>query len=224
MERVEIGDAVLYRGDCLEVMKDLSKGCFDLALTDPPYGIDFGKQGSFSASHGWGPWRENVEWDKERPQREVFDLVRIISQNQIIWGGNYFADLLPPSMGWLSWDKGQRNFSLADFEMAWTSFNAAARACSYPRAKALQDGKEHPTQKPVEVMKWCIQIAAKRSQKPVDVVGDPFMGSGTTGVAAVQEGRKFVGIEIDEKYFQIACRRIEWQKQSAKKYWQFSAG
>ena len=106
-------------------------------------------------------------------------------------------------MRWLIWDKGQREFSLADVEMAWCSQRKAARALTYGRGRAAQDGKEHPTQKPVEVMRWCIGFIEGGT------ILDPFMGSGTTGVAAVQLGRKFIGIEIDPKYYDIACRRIE---------------
>jgi DNA modification methylase len=192
----------LWLGDMLQVMPTL--GHFDACVADPPYGIDFGKQGSFSASHGWGPWRENVSWDVERPPPEAFSLMRSHSDVQIIWGGNYFTDLLPPSMQWLLWDKGQREFSLADFEMAWSSQNKAARAFSYPRAKARLDGKEHPTQKPLEVMSWCLD------QLPKDAVTilDPFMGVASTGVAAVNRGLSFTGIEREPKYFDIARRRI----------------
>lgn len=133
----------------------------------------------------------------------VFKAILDCSKEQVIWGGNYFTDFLPPSMRWLIWDKGQRDFSLADVEMAWTSQQKAARAFDYPRAKALNDGKQHPTQKPVEVMKWCLGFLPDAR-----TILDPFMGSGTTGVACVQLGRKFTGIELDERYFDIACRRI----------------
>jgi DNA modification methylase len=204
MSRVErIGDAVLMLGDCQELLPTI--GPVDAIVTDPPYGIDYGKAGGFSASHGWGQWRENVSWDQTRPAQEIFELMLAAGKHQIIWGGNYFTDYLPPSMQWLVWDKGQRDFSLADFEMAWSSQNKAARIIDYPRAKALQDGKEHPTQKPIEVMKWCIE------QLPANVktICDPFMGSGTTGVAAVKLGKSFIGIEREPSYFDIACRRIE---------------
>ena len=173
-------------------------------LTDPPYGIDYGRAGGFSASHGWGQWRENVEWDAERPDPEIFALMLASSRHQIIWGGNYFTDLLPPTMQWLVWDKGQRDFSLADCEFAWSSQRKAARIFDYPRAKALQDGKQHPTQKPIALMKWCLSFLPE-----TDTILDPFMGSGTTGVAAVQMGRRFIGIEREPKYFDIACKRIE---------------
>ena len=119
-------------------------------------------------------------------------------------GGNYFTDLLPPSMRWLVWDKGQRNFSLADCEFAWSSQQAAARVLTLPRSEALQDGKEHPTQKPVRLMAWCLGLVPDAK-----TVCDPFMGSGTTGVACVRLGRQFIGIEREERYFEIACRRIE---------------
>jgi DNA modification methylase len=202
--RIErIGDAELHLADCRDVLPTLSG--VDACVTDPPYGIDYGRAGGFSASHGWGAWRENVAWDQERPSKEAFDLLLATGKHQIIWGGNYFTDYLPPTMQWLVWDKGQRDFSLADFEMAWSSQWKAARIFSYPRGKALQDGKEHPTQKPLELMVWCLE------QLPRDckTICDPFMGSGTTGVACVRLGRKFIGIEIEPKYFDIACRRIE---------------
>jgi DNA modification methylase len=126
------------------------------------------------------------------------------SDYQIIWGGNYFTDYLPPSMQWLVWDKGQRNFSLADAEFAWSSQQKAARIFNYGRGAARLDGKQHPTQKPLALMKWCLGFIHAYCS-----VLDPFMGSGTTGVACMQLGRKFIGIEIEPKYFEIACERIE---------------
>ena len=198
--RVErIGDATLYLGDCREILPTL--GHVDACVTDPPYGIGAARE---KPHNGWKDYGI-AEWDLNRPDLDVFDALRKISGEQIIWGGNYFTDFLPPSMQWLVWDKGQRDFSLADFEMAWSSQNKAARAFSYARGKALLDGKEHPTQKPVEVMKWCLQHLPSDCQ----TILDPFMGSGTTGVACSKLGRKFIGIEIEPKYFEIACRRIE---------------
>lgn len=200
--REVIGDCTLLLGHCMAILPTLER--VDACVTDPPYGIDYGKAGGFNATHGWGPWRENVEWDKERPAREVFDLMREKSKHQIIWGGNYFTDMLPPTMHWLLWDKGQRDFSLADFEIAWGSQKRAARVIECPRGRAVKDGKEHPTQKPVEVMVRCLQELPPKTK----TILDPFMGSGTTGVACVKLGRKFIGIEIDEGYFDIACKRI----------------
>jgi DNA modification methylase len=203
MRKETLADGVeLYLGDCRDVLPMLGK--VDACITDPPYGIDYGRCGGFSARHGWASRRDNCEWDKDRPTRVVFDAIRAISKHQIIWGGNYFSDFLLPSMHWLLWDKGQRKFSLADFELAWGSQRRAARVIDYPRGRAVKDGKEHPTQKPLEVMKKCIE------ELPDDAhtILDPFMGSGTTGVAAVKLGRRFIGIEIEERYFNIAVRRI----------------
>jgi DNA modification methylase len=204
MSRIEtIGDATLYLGDCREILPTLGK--FDAAVTDPPYGI--GADEAASKNNGkWG-WKYYGEsaWDRNRPESEVFAAILSCSKHQIIWGGNYFTDLLPPSMQWFIWDKGQRDFSLADFEMAWSSQQKAARIIDYPRGRALLDGKEHPTQKPVEVMRYCINALPAKSRTIVD----PFMGSGTTGMAALSLGRQFTGIEVNPTYFDIACRRVE---------------
>lgn len=201
--RIEtIGDATLYLADCHSVVPTLGK--VDAVLTDPPYGIDYGRAGGFSALHGWGPWRENVTWDKERPGREIFDMMRDCSREQIIWGGNYFTDYLPPTMQWLIWDKGQRDFSLADAEMAWSSQNKATRILTLPRAVARLDGKEHPTQKPLGLMQWCLGFLPD-----AETILDCFAGVGTTGVACAHLSRRFIGIELDPGHFETACRRIE---------------
>lgn len=204
MSRVEtIGRATLYLGDCRDVLPTLPK--VDAVVTDPPYGINAARDRN---SEQWG-WRDygNGEWDKVRPSVEVMDLVLQAGKHSIVWGGNYFPDMLPPNPAakWLVWDKGQEGFSLADCEFAWCSFNGAIRRKFYARARAMQDGKEHPTQKALAVMLWCIDQLPKGCG---DIL-DPFMGSGTTGVAAVQMGRDFIGIEREERYFDIACRRIE---------------
>ena len=198
MTPVIIGNATLYLGDCRDILPTLPN--VDAVITDPPYGIGAAQE---KPHNGWADYGVS-DWDLSRPSRETFDCFLPIGKTVIIWGGNYFTDFLPPSMCWLSWDKGQEGFSLADFELAWTNQNKAARRINYPRALALKDGKQHPTQKPLAVMKWCIEQAGN----PQTIL-DPFMGSGTTGVAAVQMGRKFIGIEREERYFQIACKRIE---------------
>jgi len=199
--RVEkIGDCTLYNGDCMEVMAGL--GRVDAVVTDPPYGINAARDRNSEAS-GWVDYGA-PGWDTERPSRDLFDTMRSISKHQIIWGGNYFTDYLPPTMQWLVWDKGQREFSLADGEFAWSSQNKAARIFTYARSKAMQDGKEHPTQKPIALMAWCLDFV-----KDAKTILDPFMGSGTTGVACVKAGRSFIGIEREPTYFDIACRRIE---------------
>jgi DNA modification methylase len=203
MTRVEqIGRATLYQGDSAEILPTL--GRFDACITDPPYGIGADKAASKNEGKwGWTYYGE-TDWDAQRPSRELLEAILACSRDQIIWGGNYFTDILPPTMQWLVWDKGQRDFSLADCEFAWSSQQKAARIFDYARAKALLDGKEHPTQKPIQLMKWCLDFVPKAR-----TIVDPFLGSGTTGVAAVQRGLSFTGIERHEPYFEMACRRIE---------------
>lgn len=199
--KVVIGDATLYLGDCMEILPTLDK--VDAVITDPPYGIGADKHAG-KLENGWTQW-DVSGWDSKKPCKELLTHIYKIAKVSIIWGGNYFTDVLPPTMQWLVWDKGQRGFSLADCEFAWSSQNNAARVFNYARALAMQDGKQHPTQKPVALMRWCIEQCKNKPQ----IIFDPFMGSGTTGVAAIQMGRKFIGIEREPKYFDIACKRIE---------------
>lgn len=203
MRKEVLADGVeLYLGDCREILPTF--GRVDAIVTDPPYGIGADKAAAKNKGKwGWVDYGD-TNWDAARPPSSLLMLMREISDYQIIWGGNYFTDVLPPTMQWLIWDKGQRDFSLADLEMAWSSQKAASRIFDYSRALALKDGKEHPTQKPVEVMRWCIGFIPEKCKTIVD----PFMGSGTTGVAAVDVGRKFVGIERSPQYFEIALRRV----------------
>ena len=197
-----IGGQRLILGDCLKVMPLL--GRFDAVVTDPPYGIRADEAAAKNKGKwGWKDYGE-TQWDRERPSPAIFEAILACSKEQVVWGGNYFTDFLPPSMRWLMWDKGQRDFSLADFEMAWTSQQKAARAFDYPRALALKDGKQHPTQKPVALMEWCLGFLPDAK-----TILDPFMGSGTTLVACQKLGRSGTGIEIDPDYFEISCRRVD---------------
>ena len=199
---VRIGDCRLILGDCLEVMPAL--GRVDAVVTDPPYGIGADKAAAKNlGKYGWKYYGES-SWDTLPPPAIFFASVMDMSREQIIWGGNYFTDKVPPSMRWLVWDKGQRDFSLADCEFAWTSQQKAARVFTYARGKAINDGKEHPTQKPVALMEWCLGFLPDAK-----TILDPFMGSGTTLVACAKLGRSGIGIEIDPDYFEIACRRVE---------------
>jgi DNA modification methylase len=193
MRQEVIGDATLYLGDCREILPSL--GRVDAVVTDPPYGIAHVWKGGFG--HGWGNARKQSgvrnEWDAAAP-----DLAPVLAagKQHIIWGGNYFG--LPPSRCWLIWNKPERGFSLAEAEMAWTDFDNVVRVFDAPRS---EPDRKHPTQKPLALMRWCVE-------KTKGVVLDPFMGSGTTGVACVKAGRPFIGIEAHEPYFEIACERI----------------
>ena len=199
MTRIErIGDATLYLGDCRDILPTLGK--VDAVVTDPPYGI--GEDGGrFRGRKG-----QNIRvlpkghWDQSTPDAAVFEAILGCSKDQIIWGGNYFADKLPPSKGWLYWQKLMGG-DFSDGELAWTSRDKALR--EFTKCPKGQ-GAEHPTQKPVELMKWCLEFLPD-----AHTILDPYMGSGTTGVACVKLGRCFIGIEISADYFDIACRRIE---------------
>jgi len=197
-----IGNARLICADCMEVLPTLGK--VDAVVTDPPYGINKDGQIKTTGGNGGRKAHEFLGWDAERPAAEIFDLIRATSDDIIIWGGNYFADILPPTGKWLVWDKGQR-INQSDGELAWTSYSGALRIKVMNRVELLLDGTAHPTQKPEKLMRWCVQQLQNNAQ----TILDPFMGSGTTGVAAVQMGRKFIGIEREPKYFDIACKRIE---------------
>lgn len=195
-----IGNATLYLGDCMEVLPTLPK--VDAVITDPPYGI--GMDGGNVGYKGFNDF-EKLDWDKTAPADSVIAAVIEAGSKAILWGGNYFN--LPPSRCWLVWDKGAgfKGRSYAEAELAWASFDANVRVIGHdPLARGDYKGKSHPTQKPLAVMKWCIEQAGH----PQTIL-DPFMGSGTTGVAAVQMGRQFIGIEREVKYFDIACKRIE---------------
>lgn len=350
MTRTEvIGDATLILGDCLEILPTL--GRVDAVVTDPPYGIGRSGKPRSTSSHGGHKGYADKGWDTSRPNASAFEAILAAAPQHIIWGGNYFADMLPPMAGWLVWDKGQR-ICQADCELAWSSILQPVRVFEKNRVAIAQDGAEHPTQKPVDLMKWCISLlpivleqghenstietlrdvrravckqeaqgrsvlqpnvqqsldraasesvtrvrgkqeglhsgegagapdgqqrrlpdaaqagdgkspwpdagafggcaspergqggqsdreprsAAQarsrpsaetshqadmlpalrgddtgigpRAQSRQGVILDPYMGSGTTGVAALQLGRKFIGIELDPGYFDIACRRI----------------
>lgn len=202
MQRVEhLSDGVtVYLGDCRDIIPKLSQ--IDAVVTDPPYGISKGGQKKSSGGHGGRKAYDFLGWDICRPDREIFSLILYAARQHVIWGGNYFADLFPPTGKWLVWDKGQR-INQSDGELAWTSANGALRIFELNRVALMQDGAEHPTQKPVELMRWSIL----QLDNPLSIL-DPFMGSGSTGVAAAGLGRQFIGIEREAAYFDIACRRI----------------
>jgi site-specific DNA-methyltransferase (adenine-specific) len=190
----QIGAATLYLGDCREVLPTM--GLFDAILTDPPYGIGAAKGGAHSSIRDNAGWPV-ATWDDE--PADIDALLRV-DVPTMIWGGNYFS--VPPSSGWLAWVKPEAGsgFSLADMELCWTNLPIAARTMQYRR----RDGNDHPTQKPIQVMEWCIGFLLGAR-----TILDPFMGSGSTGVACARLGRRFIGIEIEPRYFDIACRRIE---------------
>jgi DNA modification methylase len=185
-----IGGQRLILGDCLEVMPLLGK--VDAVVTDPPYGIGITKSNRLATSRGLG----GKSWD-DTPA----NLSSLPDVPSIIWGGNYFD--LPAHRAPLVWDKNNAGRDFADFEMAWTNLNMVARRFVM-RPMLMDGGKQHPTQKPVALMEWCLGFLPD-----AQTVLDPFMGSGTTLVACQKLGRQGIGIEIDPDYFEIACKRVD---------------
>lgn len=191
----------IYHGDCREIVPTLGK--FDLLLTDPPYGIQRSGQPETFTKNPKHKRKLHADagWDNARPDAEVFRLMLGAATVAIIWGGNYFADMLPPTMGWLYWDKGQNGLSMSDGELAWTSEQRALRAFVCNRSALV--GSQHPTEKPLALMNWCIGLAGD-----VQTILDPFAGSGTTGRAAKDLGKTCTLIEREERYCEIAARRM----------------
>ena len=199
----------LYNGDCLEYLKTLKDNEIDIIITDPPYGkkADKGTNG-FGCSKNR---RYNDNWDSKIPNKEVFDEILRVSKKVIIFGGNYFAHLLPPSKCWIFWDKkGDIVFKnpFADGELIYTNFTKPVKKIVFKQQGFITDSKDkrvHPTQKPSELM----EILINEYTKEDDIILDCFMGSGSTGVACMNTNRKFIGIELDNNYFNIAKERIE---------------
>ncbi len=206
MSRIEtIAEGVtVHLGDCRQILPSLGK--LDAVVTDPPYGIGendkkVASRGKLATPKDYG----SFEWDKEPPPAWLIAMLRYVSRYQVIFGGNYYE--LPPTSCWLVWDKKNGSNDFADCELAWTNLPKAVRRVEWLWNGMIRKGsdvREHPTQKPIGVMAWALD------QLPDDVktVCDPFMGSGTTGVAAIQKGLQFIGIEREPKYFESACVRL----------------
>ena len=190
----------IYCGDCLEILPLLPK--VDLVVTDPPYGI--GEDGGKCRTRGCSTPNHSYEgWDSKTPDKKVFDLIISKSKHQAIFGGNYFTDKLPVSRGWLYWRK-LTGGDFADGELIWTSRDCVLKEMTKPN----KSGKNvHPTQKPVEVVNWCI-LRGDYWDKALSIL-DPFLGSGTTLVACKELNRNGIGIEISEKYCAIAKQRLK---------------
>jgi len=193
-----IGDCELYLGDCLEVLPTLGK--VDAVVTDPPYGVLSAAGSAATRRSGRNTNAGVMEWDVA-PTDCILLKLADIAPIQMYWGGCHLA--LAPTFGYLVWDKEIDGLNFGEVEYCWTNMRFAPRIFRF-RAVGIDGGKVHPTQKPIALMQWCLGFvpAAK-------TVLDPYMGSGTTGVACVRTGRRFIGIEREEKYFQIAVKRIQ---------------
>ena len=199
-----IGSLSFFNADNLEIMKGFKDNEFDLAIVDPPYGIDIETSGTYFKQF------KTKGWDNAIPKPEYFNELKRISKNQIIWGGNYFLEYLGSAKCFLIWDKmiGE-GMSFADGEMAWTSFKKPTRIKKI--LSRSENGKIHPTQKPIDLYDWVIKKYAEPNQKILDT----HLGSGSIAIAIEKANRldkmnlQFVGIEIDKEYFEKALNRIE---------------
>lgn len=193
----------VFNEDCMLGMSRYPDKYFDLAIVDPPYGIDRGK------TFGGTNWKvyEKKDWDNAIPDQKYFLELYRVSKNQIIWGGNYFTEFLPSSMGWIFWDKGQ-DLTMSDGELAFTSFQQALRRIIINRCKIAEaGGLLHPTQKPLKLYKWIMQNYAK----PGDKILDTHLGSGSSRIAAYNMGFDFTGFELDADYFLASEKRFKQQ-------------
>ena len=196
-------------GDCLELMRDIPDKSIDLIVTDPPYGkkADKGTNGFGTSKNR----RYQGGWDNQRPDKQVFDEMFRISKNLIIFGANYFCDMLPFSNHWIFWDKkGDISFKnpFADGELIYTTFTSPIKKVVFKQQGFITDSKDkryHPTQKPSELIQMLIEQYSNKG----DLVLDPFLGSGTTAVACVNTGRHYIGFELDPQYYDIACKRLD---------------
>jgi len=199
-------------GDCLDVMREMPDKCVDLVLTDPPYGIGESNERNATRGNACRPTDYgHYTWDSKRIPPEYFDEIRRISQNQIIFGGNYYGSILGDTSCYIVWDKDNGKNDFADCELAWTSFKTAVRKFKYRWNGMLQENmrdKEkriHPTQKPVALFEWILRLYSK----PGDIILDPFLGSGTTVAACINLERQYIGIEINPDYVLASQQRIK---------------
>lgn len=191
----------VYLEDCVEALKRFNDNHFDLAIVDPPYGLGnklvdggAGRNGKFDKN------RDSVKWDI-LPTDEYFTELMRVSKNQIIWGSNYFS--MPPTRCNIIWYKMQE-FSGADFELAWTSFDKASKAFKMSRVEAYSSGKIHPCQKPIKLYDWILKNYANEG----DFILDTHLGSGSSRIAAYKGGFNFVGFEIDKEYYEKQEKRF----------------
>jgi site-specific DNA-methyltransferase (adenine-specific) len=206
----------IINGDCMEAMKEMPDKAYDLAIVDPPYGIEINTYREQSKHNGLGVKRQwNLDWNI-KPGAAYFHELARISINQIVWGGNYFN--LPSSEGWIVWDKENGDIKFADCELAWTSYNRAIRQFTFRWNGMLQgdmknkEPRIHPTQKPVKLYEWLL----KNYAKPGDKILDTHLGSGSIAIACYNLDFDLTGYETDTEYYEAACERLEKHKQQPR--------
>lgn len=201
--------------DNMELMARYEDNYFDLAIVDPPYGIDAGKMTMGRGSRNDTGKNKKKNWDNEKPKKPYWNELFRVSKNQIVWGANYFTDFLPPSMGWVYWDKLKGINDFSDGELAFTSFNRALR--HYNKRvidKTVDRNRVHPTQKPVALYEWLLMNYAKESAKILDT----HLGSGSIAIACHNLGFDLTACELDKEYYEAAIKRIEQHKQQIRMF------
>jgi site-specific DNA-methyltransferase (adenine-specific) len=212
---IKIGQAELHNIDCMAYMATLPDKAFDLAIVDPPYGIDAGEifGGELRKSGNGAAMKtafEKKSWDLDIPNANYFKELFRVSKNQVVWGANYMTEHLPPSMGWIVWDKDNGTTKFSDCELAYSSFDRALRKYKYMWNGMLQgdmknkETRIHPTQKPVKLYEWLLTNYAEKGQKILDT----HLGSGSIAVACNNLGFDLVGCELDTDYYKAACDRV----------------
>ena len=202
--------------DCIEFMKQVPDNFFHLAIVDPPYGLKIAKNGKLKANSKFDRgFKKDIDygvkdWDNNVPTEEYWRELFRVSKNQIVWGGNYMTEFLPPSRCWIFWDKGTGDNSYADGELAWTSFDKVVKKFSKfwsgGNAKEKFDiDRIHPTQKPIQLYEWILQNYAERG----DLILDIHLGSGSSRIAAHKAGLNFTGFEIDKDYYEAQEKRFK---------------
>ena len=198
--------SVVYNEDCVEGLKRFSDNYFDLAIVDPPYGIGASSVKFINGtSKTVKPYYKENCWDTERPTEEYFNELKRVSKNQIVWGGNYFADYLGAFRCFICWDKTIHGNSYADCELAWTSFDKVARYYRKNIAQVNSEGRIHPTQKPITLYDFVLKEFAGEG----DLILDTHVGSGSSRIAAHKAGLNFTGFEIDQEYYEKQEKRFK---------------
>jgi site-specific DNA-methyltransferase (adenine-specific) len=203
----------LYNEDCMIGMAKYPDKYFELAIVDPPYGINKDGQVQTTGGHGGRKAHEKKRWDICIEKPIYFDELKRVSQNQIIWGANYMVEYLKPSMGWIFWDKGQ-DINQSDGELAYSNFNRALRRIILNRVELLKEGTIHPTQKPVKLYEWLL----KNYAKPGDKILDTHFGSGSIAIACWNMNHDLIGFELDKDYYEAACKRLEEHKKQQRMF------
>lgn len=191
--------------DCMVLLKRTPDKFYDLAICDPPYGINAGKMTMGSGKH---KFKQGKDWDSEIPNEDYFNELKRVSKNQIIWGGNYFP--LALNNNWIIWDKLNPNLSFSEAELAWCSINKNVRIFKRYSAMEDEDGKkQHPTQKPIALYKYCLEKYAKQGDKILDT----HLGSGSIAIACHDYGFELTACELDKEYYDKATQRIKQLKE-----------